>query len=190
MCCRCLGLLGVSPRKPAGLGQKRLNKHLHFSLLQAADILKTLNLLFILFISSVTFIPWKLHSLPHCNVANLVHNQMVLLLKHKSFHFSTMRDVRLIMVRQFRRLMDEQSTRGNQTMKLLLRMRRLTNEDEWEASHLELKAPLGPGAAWAEPWWGGVWPLIASQTLWSSLSWHHWESIWEERWKKKQPQTD
>lgn len=37
---------------------------------------------------------------------------MVLLLKHKRFHFSTMRDVRLRTVRQFRRLMDEQSTRG------------------------------------------------------------------------------
>lgn len=58
-----------------------------------------------------------------------------------------MRDVRLIMVRQLRRLMDEQSTRGNQTMKLLLTMRRRTNKDEWEASYLELKAPLGPGAA-------------------------------------------
>lgn len=173
MCCSCLGL----------------NKHLHFSLLQAADIFNTLNLLFISFISSITFIPRKLHSLSHFGVANPAHNQMVLLLKHKRFHFSTMRDVRLIMVRQFRRLMDEQSTRGNQTMKLLLRMRRRTNKDEWEASYLEVKAPLGPGAAGAEPWWGGVWPLIACQALWSSLSWHHWESIWEESGRKK-TQTD
>lgn len=72
---------------------------------------------------------------------------MALLLKYKRFQFSTRRYVRLRTVRQFRRLMDEQSTRGNQTMKLLLRMRRRTNKDEWEASYLELEAPPGPGAA-------------------------------------------
>lgn len=174
----------MSPRKPAGWGHGA-EQSPSFHPLQIADILKTLNLLFISFISSFTFNPRKLSSFHHCNVADLIHNQMVLLLKHERFHFYSTRDIRLITVRQFGRLMDERSMGGNQTTKWLLRMRTRTNKDELEASYLELKALLGPGAAWADPWWGGVWPLIACQALWRSLSWHHWESIWEKRWKKK-----